>query len=414
MQRAGLATAEAARAMAADNGAPILVVAGPGNNGGDAWVAAAHLRESFHRVIVLDFAGSEPKAPEAREARDRFLAAGGKSVREWPADIRPALVVDGLLGIGLAREVDGEMARLILRINACGAPVLAIDIPSGIASDTGAVRGVAVRATRTITFLARKAGLHTGAALDHTGEILVDGLGADPALLAGFPGRLLTPEAFAGVLPARARDTHKGSFGTLGIVGGGKGMTGAAILAARAGLLAGAGKVYVGLLAPDAPAFDPVTPELMLRTVDDTIAADVLVVGPGAGLSPSATSLSAFERSTLPALLSLPKPLVLDADALNAIALHDTMRERAGRQPPRAHDPHPAPRGSRAAAALRDRRGAGRPPRRGAVPGRIVQGGGGAEGRGQRLRQPRRHLGRQRAPATRDWRAAAPATCSRA
>ncbi len=344
MQRAGLATAEAARSMAADNGAPILVVAGPGNNGGDAWVAAAHLRESFHRVIVLDFAGSVPKAPEAREARDRFLAAGGKSVRGWPADIRPALVVDGLLGIGLARDVEGEMARLILRINACGAPVLAIDIPSGVGSDTGAVRGVAVRATKTITFLARKAGLHTGAALDHAGEILVDGLGADPALLAGYPGRLLTPEAFAGVLPARARDTHKGSFGTLGIVGGGKGMTGAAILAARAGLLAGAGKVYVGLLAPDAPSFDPVTPELMLRTVDDTIAADVLVVGPGAGLSPSATSLSAFERSTLPALLSLPKPLVLDADALTAIALHDAMREAlaANRRAPTILTPHPA------------------------------------------------------------------------
>ena len=201
-----------------------------------------------------------------------------------------------------------------------------------------------MHATRTITFLARKAGLHTGAALDHTGEILVDGLGADPALLAGLPGSLLTPEAFAGVLPARARDTHKGSFGTLGIVGGGKGMTGAAILAARAGLLAGAGKVYVGLLAPDAPSFDPVTPELMLRAVDDTIAADVLVVGPGAGHSPSATSLSAFERSTLPALLSLPKPLVIDADALNAIALHDTMRDAlaANRRAPTILTPHPA------------------------------------------------------------------------
>ena len=344
MQRAGLATAEAARAMAADNGAPILVVAGPGNNGGDAWVAAAHLREAFHRVTVLDFAGSAPKAPEARAARDRFLAAGGKSVREWPADIRPALVVDGLLGIGLARDVEGEMARLVLRINACGAPVLAIDIPSGIASDTGAVRGLAVHATRTITFLARKAGLHTGPALDHAGEILVDGLGADPSLLAGWPGSLLVPEAFAGLLPARARDTHKGSFGTLGIVGGGKGMTGAAILAARAGLLAGAGKVYVGLLAPDPPSFDPVTPELMLRPVDGTIAADVLVVGPGAGHSPSATSLTAFERSMLPALLSLPKPLVLDADALNAIALHDTMRDAlaANRRAPTILTPHPA------------------------------------------------------------------------
>ena len=344
MQRAGRATAEAARAMAADTGAPVLVVAGPGNNGGDAWVAAAQLREAFHRVIVLDFAGTPPKAPEAREARDRFIAAGGASVRDWPADIRPALVVDGLLGIGLARDLDGAMDALVRRINACGAPVLSIDIPSGIASDTGAVRGVAVRATRTITFIARKVGLYTGDALDHTGEVVVDGLGLDPALVVDMPGSLLTADSLRGLLAPRARNSHKGSFGTLGVVGGGKGMTGAAILAARAGLLAGAGKVYVGLLAPEPPAFDPVHPELMLRSVDDTLAADVLVVGPGAGHSATETSPSAFERHTLPALLSLPKPLVIDADALNAIAVHATMRDGLAnnRRGPTILTPHPA------------------------------------------------------------------------
>ncbi len=344
MQRAGRAAAEAARALAADTGAPILVVAGPGNNGGDAWVAAAQLRESFHRVTVLDVAGTPPKAPEAREARERFLGAGGQCVRAWPAGPAPALVVDGLLGIGLARDLDGEMAALVERVNGCGAPVLAIDIPSGISSDTGAVLGSAVRATRTITFLARKVGLYTGDALDHCGEIAVDDLGLDPALFAGFPGSLLAPDGIRGALAPRKRNTHKGSFGTLGIVGGGKGMTGAALLAARAGLLAGAGKVYVGLLAPDPPAFDPSHPELMLRSVDDTIAADVLVIGPGAGHSPSATSQSAFERVTLPALLSLPKPLVIDADALNAIATHDAMREAlaGNRRAPTLLTPHPA------------------------------------------------------------------------
>lgn len=344
MQRAGLATAEAARAMAADTGAPILVLAGPGNNGGDAWVAAAHLRDWFHRVTVLDFAGTPPKAPEARAARDRFLAAGGESVRQWPGSLRPALVVDGLLGIGLAREVEGALADVIARVNRVTVPVLAIDIPSGIASDTGCVLGIAVRATRTITFLARKVGLHTGDALDHCGEIVLDDLGLDPSLAAGAPGSLLTMEKVQGWLAPRQRNSHKGSFGTLGIVGGGKGMTGAALLAARAGLLGGAGKVYVGLLGPEPPAFDPAQPELMLRSVDDTIAADVLVVGPGAGHSPSATSLTAFERVTLPALLSLPKPLVIDADALNAIAVHDSMRNALAenRRAPTILTPHPA------------------------------------------------------------------------
>ncbi len=344
MQRAGRATAEAARALAADTGEPILVVAGPGNNGGDAWVAAAHLRETFHLVTVLDFAGTEPKAPEAREARSRFLANGGRAVRGWPEGLRPALVVDGLLGIGFTREINGDMAALVGRINDCGAPVLAIDVPSGIASDTGAVRGAAVRATRTITFLARKVGLYLGEALDHTGEIVVDDLGVDAALLAGLPGTLLTPESMRGVLAPRLRDTHKGSFGTLGVVGGGRGMVGAAILAARAGLLAGAGKVFVGLVAPEPPEFDPVQPELMLRSVDDTMTADVLVVGPGAGHSPSATSISGFERHTLPAILALPKPLVIDADALNAIAVHDNLRDAlaSSRRAPTILTPHPA------------------------------------------------------------------------
>lgn len=344
MQRAGRATAEAARALATDTGAAILVVAGPGNNGGDAWVAAAHLREGFHRVTVLDVAGTEPKAPEAREARSRFLAAGGECVRAWPPGLRPALVVDGLLGIGLARSLDGELAALVSRINGCGAPVLAIDIPSGIASDTGAVLGTAVRATRTLTFIAHKVGLHTGDALDHAGEILVDDLGLDRALLEGHPGSLLTPGSMKGALAPRLRNTHKGSFGTLGVVGGGKGMVGAALLAARAGLLAGAGKVYVGLLTPEPPEFNPGCPELMLRAVDDTIAADVIVVGPGAGHSPSETSPSGFERHTLPALLSLPKPVVIDADALNAIAVHDTMRDALARnrRAPTILTPHPA------------------------------------------------------------------------
>jgi hydroxyethylthiazole kinase-like uncharacterized protein yjeF len=344
MQRAGRATADAARKMAPDTGAPILVVAGPGNNGGDAWVAAEHLRETFHRVTVLDVSGAAPRAPEAREARDRFVAAGGPTVREWPGAIRPALVVDGLFGIGLARELGGEMARLVHRINECGAPVLSIDVPSGIASDTGVVCGAAVRATRTVTFLARKVGLHTNDALDHTGEIVVDGLGLDPALVAGNAGSLLEPEAMRGLLAPRPRNSHKGSFGTLGVVGGGKGMTGAAILAARAGLLAGAGKVFVGLLSPEAPSFDPAHPELMLRSLDDTLAADVLVVGPGAGHSPSETSPSAFERHTLPALLSLPKPLVIDADALNAIAVHATMTDALAnnRRGPTLLTPHPA------------------------------------------------------------------------
>ena len=344
MERAGAATARAAVALAPDSGAPLLVVAGPGNNGGDAWVAAARLRESFHRVVVHDAAGAAPRAPEARAAVARFLELGGRTVPEWPADLRPGLVIDGLFGIGLARDVEGPHAALVGRINACGAPVLSIDIPSGIASDTGRVRGVAVRATRTITFIARKCGLYTADALDHTGAIEVDELGLPPAFFEGARGTLLTPEAVRDWLAPRARHSHKGTYGTLAIVGGARGMTGAALLAGRAASLCGAGKTFVHCLADDAPAVDTGFPELMLRPLEESPGADVWVAGPGAGFDAGKKSPSPFARKILPELLERPGPLVLDADALNAIAASAPLKQALAESRPGTTvlTPHPA------------------------------------------------------------------------
>lgn len=344
MERAGRATADAARRLAADTGAPILVVAGPGNNGGDAWVAAARLRQTFHRVVVLDVAGSAPKAAEAREAKAAFASQGGAIERRWPPGEAPALVVDGLLGLGIARDVDEDYRALIERINASGAPVLAIDVPSGLDSRTGRVRGAAVRATVTLTFLARKVGLHTAEGPDHCGLVECDDLGMGEDIAAEARGMLLTPRAVAPWLAPRRRDSHKGDYGTLAVIGGHRGMVGAALLAARAGLYAGAGKVYLGLLAPDALAVDPLHPELMVRSMDDAMGADVIVAGPGAGRSPSATSVSMFERTVLPAVVALAKPLVLDADALNAIAYNDTIARDVAARAKGATllTPHPA------------------------------------------------------------------------
>lgn len=338
MDRAGLSTARHAAAMAPDTGAPILVVAGPGNNGGDAWVAAAALRDGFHRVIVHDAAGTSPRAPEARSAAARFLAAGGRTVPDWPSDIAPGLVVDGLFGIGLSRDLEGAHAALVERINALPCPVLSIDIASGLDSDTGRVRGAAVRAARTLTFIARKPGLHTGDAPDFAGEIVLDPLGLPDSLFAGARGSLLVPEALAGWLPPRARASHKGSFGTVAIVGGTLGMTGAALLAGRASLLSGAGKTFV--CVPGGPGFavDPLHPEIMVREVDDALSADVVVAGPGGG------SDRAFTRHALPAIVALPRPVVLDADALNALAVNDVLKAQVatGRNAPTVLTPHPA------------------------------------------------------------------------
>jgi hydroxyethylthiazole kinase-like uncharacterized protein yjeF len=356
MERAGRATAEAARRLATDTGARILVIAGPGNNGGDAWVAAAELQGTFHKVVVLDVAGTEPKAAQARTARAAFVAAKGDVVREWPAGAAPhatlpggppALIVDGLLGIGLTREVAPPLGSLIERMNAAGVPILAIDVPSGLDSETGCVLGVAVRATHTITFIAHKAGLHTADGPDHCGIVTLEDLGATEEVAKVARGSLVTPRSAGPWLRRRERNSHKGDFGTLGIVGGNRGMVGAALLAGRAALLAGAGKVQVGLLAPDAPQVDFEHPELMLRPMDDVMSnSTVLVMGPGAGQSPSVTSISMFERQLLPSAIASNKPLVLDADALNTLAVNNTLRaEVPKRAAPTLLTPHPAEAG---------------------------------------------------------------------
>jgi hydroxyethylthiazole kinase-like uncharacterized protein yjeF len=344
MQRAGRAVASAAQRIAADTGAPILVVAGPGNNGGDAWVAAAYLSESFHRVVVLDVTGTTPKATEAKTARAGLQNREGMVVNEWPEELRPALIIDGLLGLGLARDVELQFADIIGRINASGAPVLAIDSPSGLDSGSGIVRGSAVRATHTITFIAHKVGLHTAEGLDLRGELQLDDLGTGEEVARVAKGCLLTPDNVRGWLPPRRRNSHKGSFGSVGIIGGNRGMVGAALLAARAALLCGTGKVRAGLLSSDAPPVDFERPELMLGSVDDAMEMDVIVAGPGAGQSPSATSVSMFERTVLPALINTPKPVVFDADALNAIAYNASLETEvvARRQGPTILTPHPA------------------------------------------------------------------------
>ncbi|HUP96781.1 MAG TPA: NAD(P)H-hydrate dehydratase [Usitatibacter sp.] len=343
MARAGRSIAEAARRMASGAGARVIVVVGPGNNGGDAWVAAAHLLESGQDTVVLDTAGVAPTAPEARAAFEVVRARTGAVTREWPPGAAPALVVDGLLGIGLARDVQAPLDAVIAKMNACGAPILAVDVPSGIESSTGRARGAAVRATRTLTFIAHKVGLHTADGLDHCGVVELDDLGTGPATREVAKGMLVTPADAMPWLTPRVRNAHKGHFGTLGIVGGARGMVGAALLAGRAGLLAGAGKVRVGLLTPESPLVDLHTPEMMLASVDDAMASDVLVVGPGAGQSPSATSVSMFERTVLPGAIASTKPLVLDADALNTLAYNEPLRTAASkRNAPTLLTPHPA------------------------------------------------------------------------
>ena len=337
MERAGLAAAEHARAMCGDRARDVLVVAGPGNNGGDAFEIAAHLKRGFYRVHVV-FAGDRARLPQdAARALAKWESAGGTLLPAIPAEVRFGLAVDGLFGIGLARPLAPAHAALVRALNALEAPVLALDVPSGIAGDTGAVMGEAVRATRTVTFIAHKPGLLTLDGPDHCGEIAVERLGIDAAALLAPEGGLVGPEIFAAALRPRPRNFHKGRAGSVGILGGAAGMSGAAFLAGRAALKCGAGRTYLGLLDP--LALDPVQPELMLRAPKDLLAKSLLTVlaaGPGLGRSEAA-------KKALAAAIASALPLVLDADGLNLVAADKALAKKlAAREAPTVMTPHPA------------------------------------------------------------------------
>jgi hydroxyethylthiazole kinase-like uncharacterized protein yjeF len=314
MERAGAAAAELAISLLSDKGKDVLILAGPGNNGGDARVVARLLQEKFFRVSMAE----------------RLDAI--------PAKTRWSLVVDGLFGIGLARPVEGEYAKLVDYANAQDCPVLALDIPSGLDSDTGRVLGRAVRATHTITFIGLKPGLLTLDGPDHCGSVAVADLDLeiDPATDRGW---VAEPSLFSGVLKPRPKNFHKGMAGSVAVLGGDEGMSGAALLAGRAALKLGAGRVYAGMLAP--LAVDPGAPELMLRHPDDALGLDLdaIVVGPGLGRSERAETL-------LGAALASELPCVLDADALNLISENEDLRKACARR--RADTlltPHPAEAG---------------------------------------------------------------------
>ncbi|MBL8520026.1 MAG: NAD(P)H-hydrate dehydratase [Betaproteobacteria bacterium] len=314
MQRAGARVAAKASELAGrKKGATILVLAGPGNNGGDAWVAAELLRKAGQRVTVVPFGNAHSAEEAAKAARAAYLKGKGHVEAALPSPIDADLIVDGVFGIGLTRAPDSASAAAIGACNASGIPVLAIDIPSGLNADTGRAPGAVIRAAATLTFIAGKPGLFTGLARDVCGTTEIETLGVK---LPPSTGALLTRESMAALIPSRPHASHKGSFGSVGLIGGAEGMVGAAVLAARAALMMGPGKVYAGIAARDVPAYDPINPEMMLRRAEELVedsAITALAIGMGLGIDKTAPRLVA-------AALSRDIPMVLDADALNLIA----------------------------------------------------------------------------------------------
>ena len=322
MQRAGDATAAAAaRILKQHKSNTVLVLAGPGNNGGDAWVAADALRKAKMNVTVLALGEPQWTDAAAVAAHAAFTAANSEVVKSWPKGKSFGVVIDGLFGTGLTKAPSGAFADVIRICNserlAGHCTVLAIDVPSGLDADSGIAFEPAIEADETITFIADKLGLHTADGCDHAGEVLLNTLKVTlPASMAS----LLTRDDVLPLIPRRRANSHKGSYGNVCVIGGAEGMTGAAVLAARAALHMGPGKVYLGLFDKHRPPFDLLHPEIMVRDAkvlvkDDSMSA--FAVGMGMGETGAAS---------LMAVLLLDKPTVIDADALNAISTNPSIR----------------------------------------------------------------------------------------
>ena len=341
MQRAGLGLTRLALALA-PHAERIWIAAGPGNNGGDGLVAARLLHQAGKRVQVSLLADPLRLPRDAaiawQAARDAGVLISASTDRVAPPAGGTALAIDALLGLGAARAPQGPMAEAVALLNGLPRPVLAVDLPSGLSSDSGQPLGTieaVVRASHTLALLTLKPGLFTGLGRDAAGQVWLDTLDLplDKALASAWLSGPPSPRL-------RRHAQHKGSFGDVTVLGGAPGMGGAALLAARAAMAAGAGRVLLARL-DGAGDVDAGQPELMPRTVEQVLqakhlATGTLVCGCGGGLAIAAH---------LPSVLAHSARLVLDADGLNAVAadavLAKALAERAARGLKSVLTPHP-------------------------------------------------------------------------
>lgn len=334
-----------------------LVLCGAGNNAGDGYVVALLAAREGIKIEVVAVSEPDTLRGDAALAYRDFVAGGGR-VSPWSGvlDSTAELIVDAMLGTGLQRPVAGDFASAVDGINAAAASVLALDIPTGLHGDTGVVMGRAVRADLTTTFVGLKQGLFLGDAASYCGEIYYSDLDIDPDCFAGHPVEYqrVAYERIGSLLPRRQREAHKGDFGRVLLVGGGRGMPGAILLAGEAALRAGAGRVTIATDPAHATEIVRERPELMVYGVagvadlDALLAnADVIGVGPGIGRS-------AWANELLKRAQSCDLPAVWDADGLNWLVKEPNVAEN------RIITPHPGEAASllgiRASAVQKDRR----------------------------------------------------------
>ena len=298
-----------------------LVLAGSGNNGGDAYVVARLAIESGLKVTMCQI-GSTPETGDAHSAFMAFEQAGG-TLTEWKdVDFSVCgLCIDGLFGTGLNREVSGHYLEAIKALDELAIATISIDVPSGIHANTGKVLGAAISADATVSFVGIKPGLTTGVGKQHTGKLIYDDLGiGDFFCDMASSVASLSHLSWMPPLPKRKLAAHKGNFGRVLCIGGGVGMPGAVRLSAEAALRAGAGLVRVFCHASSTLAVSCARPELMVASEDLDEALDwasVVVIGPGLGKSEWARKIVSHVMAYLK---SHDKPVVIDADGLNQLA----------------------------------------------------------------------------------------------
>ena len=329
MERAGKVAFDALRE-AWPRARRIAVLAGVGNNGGDAYVVA-RLAQAFGLEVRLWQVGDANKLKgDVLAMANVWREAGGETqAYKTGLDLGGSdVVVDGLFGTGLNAELHGDWVDAVRAINDSHAGVLALDIPSGLHADTGCAMGCAVTAQLTVTFIALKQGLFTGEGPRYCGQVVYDDLRLPPQVLMSQAPSVsrLTFDGVAHLLAPRRRDAHKGDFGHVLVIGGDAGMGGAVRMAAEAALRVGAGLVSVATRPIHAAAISAARPELMCHAVTRAselrpllAKADVVAIGPGLGQSDWAQEL-------LGSVLGSDLPMVVDADALNLLAIEPVQR----------------------------------------------------------------------------------------
>ncbi|WP_026305350.1 NAD(P)H-hydrate dehydratase [Thioalkalivibrio sp. ALJ9] len=322
MERAGAALLAAVRAHWPEV-RRLGILCGPGNNGGDGYVLARLAAQAGLDVRLHGGPSRARPESDGRQAHRRWIEHGGAMAPLEAFDPADAeLWVDCLFGIGLERPLHDAYGEVVERLNASGRRVLAADIPSGVNADTGAVPGPAVRARHTVTMIADKLGLHTGAGVDYAGTVEVARLDLPEQIARGVMPRArhLGPEDWQDRLPARRPGAHKGNAGHVLVVGGAPGFSGAARLTALAALRAGAGRVTLATHEDHAAWANADRPEIMVRAVREPTdllrlarQVDVIAAGPGLGTEE-------WGRRLWHAVADAGVPLVVDADALNLLA----------------------------------------------------------------------------------------------